>query len=132
MDIENFAKIDEVKIDFVHTFEPFNKSCDIREGIRFASIPDLVALKLNALAGRGAKKDFWDLHELWNHFSFNEMIAYYHDHYPQNSYMMIAKSITYFKEAETDDDPFSFREISWEKIKKDIIKKFNLYLKSLE
>ena len=31
------------------------------------SLPDLAAMKLNAIANRGSKKDFFDLAELLNH-----------------------------------------------------------------
>ena len=124
-----FTTINNVKVDFVHTFEKFNYGHEVIEDIRFASLPEIVALKLNAIAGRGAKKDFWDLHELLNHFSFDQMIDFYHEHYPQNSSMMIIKSITYFAGAEGDLEPDSFKGITWEQIKKDILEKFNLYIK---
>jgi len=123
-----FTNINNVKVDFVHTFEGFNHPHDLIENIRFASLPEIVALKLNAIAGRGAKKDFWDLHELLNHYSFDQMFSFYHERYPQNSNMMILKSIPYFVEADKDFDPYSFKEITWKKIKKDILKKFNLYI----
>jgi predicted nucleotidyltransferase component of viral defense system len=67
-----FTYINNVKVDFVHTFEKFTFTGDVQEGIRFASLEEIIALKLNAIAGRGAKKDFWDLHELLNHFTFDQ------------------------------------------------------------
>jgi len=123
-----FTTINNVKVDFVHTFEPFNHEHNLLEDIRFATLPEIVALKLNAIAGRGAKKDFWDLHELLNHFSFEQMISFYSKRYPKNDKVMILKSIPYFVEAEDDFDPHSFKNVTWEKIKKDIIKEFNLYI----
>jgi len=125
-----FTTINDVKVDFVHTFEPFNEPHETIENIRFASLPEIIALKLNAVSGRGAKKDFWDLHELLNHYSFEQMISFYHKHYPQNSSMMIIKSITYFAEADEDLDPDTLKKVSWSQIKKDIITKFNLYIKN--
>jgi hypothetical protein len=125
-----FTTINNVKVDFVHTFDRFNHDCDLIDNIRFSSIPEIIALKLNAIAGRGAKKDFWDLHALSEHFSFEQMISFYRERYPQNSDMMIIKSIPYFVEAENDIDPYSFKNISWDQIKEDIIDKFNLYIKN--
>jgi hypothetical protein len=124
-----FTTINNIKVDFVHTFEKFNYNHEVMEDIRFASLPEIAALKLNAIAGRGAKKDFWDLHELLNYFSFNQIIDFYHEYYPQNSSMMIIKSISYFAGAEGDLEPYSFKEITWEQIKRDILEKFNLYIK---
>lgn len=127
-----FTTINNVKVDFVHTFEKFNHDYDLVEDIRFASIPEIIALKLNAIAGRGAKKDFWDLHELLNYHSFDEMVSFYHDRYPQNSEMMIIKSIPYFVEADDEPDPYCYKNLTWTKIKKDINEKFNFYIKNKE
>jgi len=123
-----FAYINDVKVDFVHTFEPFIYNSDLKESIRFAAIEEIIALKLNAIAGRGAKKDFWDLYELLNHYSFDQMMSFYQKKYPNNALIMIAKSITYFEQADQQPDPICFKNLSWEKIKKDIVKKFNIYI----
>ena len=43
------------------------------------SLPDLAAMKLNAIANRGSKKDFFDLAELLNHQTIQQMIGYFTD-----------------------------------------------------
>jgi predicted nucleotidyltransferase len=126
-----FCTINNVKIDFVHTFEQFNYPDKIIEGIRFAAIEEIIALKLNAISGRGAKKDFWDLHELLDHYSFEKMMEFYHKRYPFNAPMMVLKSITYFAEADEEDDPYCFKRRKWPEIKKNIVKKFNTYIKNI-
>lgn len=123
-----FATINKVKVDFVYTFEKFVSPLETIEKIRFASTPEITALKLNAIAGRGAKKDFWDLNALLKIYSFDEMFNFYQQRYPNNSLMMILKSIPYFEEANTDLDPICFEKLSWDKIKKNILKEFNKYI----
>jgi len=123
-----FTYINDVKVDFVHTFEPFTFECNFIEGIRFASIEEIIALKLNAIAGRGAKKDFWDFHELMNHYSFDQMLGFYQKRYPNKAMMMVAKSLTYFVEADLQPNPGCFKKLSWEKIKKNIKREFNTYI----
>jgi len=108
-----FTYINDVKVDFVHTFEPFTFDCNLIEGIRFASIEEIIALKLNAIAGRGAKKDFWDFHELMNHYSFDEMLEFYQKKYPNKALEMVAKSLTYFVDADLQPDPKCFKKLSW-------------------
>jgi hypothetical protein len=125
-----FTYINEVKVDFVFTFEPFTFPYEIEDGVRFASIEEIIALKLNAIARRGAKKDFWDLYELLDHYSFEQMISFYQTRYPNNALMMIAKSITYFAEADLQPDPYCFKNLKWSEIKKTILKKFNIYIKN--
>jgi hypothetical protein len=55
---------------------------------------------------------------------------FYHQRYPQNSAMMILKSIPYFVEADEDEDPRCFKQQNWENVKKNILEKFNNYIKS--
>jgi predicted nucleotidyltransferase component of viral defense system len=123
-----FAKINQVKVDFVHTFEPFFSASETIEDIRFASTGEIIALKLNAIAGRGAKKDFWDLNTLLKHYPFKEMFEFYLRRYPNNSLMMILKSIPYFEEANRDIDPVCFENLTWEGVKKNILNAFNKYI----
>ena len=125
-----FTTINNVKVDFVHTFEPFILSDQLIENIRFAAVEDIIALELNAITGRGRKKDFWDLHELLNHYTFEQFMGFYHLKYPQHSPMMILKSIPYFVEADEDEDPNCFKKQNREKIKKTILQEFNKYIKS--
>jgi predicted nucleotidyltransferase component of viral defense system len=125
-----FTYINDVKVDFVNTFEKFSYDYNVIEGIRFAATEEIIALKLNVIAGRGAKKDFWDLYELLNHYSFDQMISFYQKKYPNNALVMIAKSITYFAEADLQPDPSCFKNLKWEGVKKDIIKKFNIYIQN--
>ncbi|MDB5156981.1 MAG: hypothetical protein JWR50_1688 [Mucilaginibacter sp.] len=125
-----FTYINDVKVDFVHTFEPFIYNQNFIDGIRFASIEEIIAMKLNAIAGRGAKKDFWDLYELLNHYSLEQMIAFYQKRYPNNALIMLAKSITYFAEADLQPDPYCLKKLQWDNIKKDIKKKLNIYIQN--
>ena len=126
-----FTTINNVKIDFVYTFEPFIYPMNEIEGIRFAAIEEIIALKLNAIAGRGAKKDFWDLNELLERYSFEQMMDFYKKRYPQHSPMMVLKSVTYFLEADQDEDPLCFKKRNWKEVKKNILKKFNNYIKNI-
>ncbi|MFD1255607.1 nucleotidyl transferase AbiEii/AbiGii toxin family protein [Mucilaginibacter terrae] len=125
-----FAYINNVKVDFVTTFEKFTYNSDVQEDIRFASVEDIIALKLNAIAGRGAKKDFWDIYELLNHYDFNKMLSFYENRYPNNSLMMVLKSMTYFVEADMQPDPHCFKNLEWKKIKKEITQQINIYIKT--
>ena len=115
-----FANINGIKTDFVHIFEPFNSNFKTVNHIRLASLEEIAAFKLNAIAGRGAKKDFWDIHCLLKKFTFDQMLRFYNKKYPHNDLMTVIKSINYFEDAESNPDPFSFENIKWESIKKEL------------
>jgi predicted nucleotidyltransferase component of viral defense system len=123
-----FTYINDVKVDFVHTFEPFAFDCDVIDGIRFGSVEEIIALKLNAIAGRGAKKDFWDLHELLSHYSLDQMMEFYQKRYPNKALVMVAKSLTYFVDADLQPDPKCFKNLKWGIIKENIKREINTYI----
>ncbi|AMR33866.1 hypothetical protein A0256_21690 [Mucilaginibacter sp. PAMC 26640] len=126
-----FTFINGVKVDFANTFEKFAYDYKVIDGIRIASTEEIIGLKLNAIAGRGAKKVFWDVHELLNQFSFEQMFSYYHKRYPNNSLAMVVKSLSYFVNADSEPDPDSFHNLDWGTIKKDLIEKLNTYIQNI-
>jgi hypothetical protein len=47
------------------------------EGLRLASLEDIAAMKLAAVAQRGSRKDFVDVFALGRHFGLGDMLAFY-------------------------------------------------------
>lgn len=91
---------------------------------------DIIGMKLNAILGRGRKKDFWDLFELLKYYSLTEMIAYHEMRYPdQNLLISIPQAITYFEDAEESEEPVSLKGQNWNMIKQTIRSKVSDYLK---
>ena len=63
-----------VKVDIVNYDYPWIGDFVDEEGLRLASPQDIAAMKVNAVMGRGTKKDFIDVYFLLRHFSFAELI----------------------------------------------------------
>ena len=61
--------INGIKVDFVDYNFELLEPLTIIEGIRLVSKKDIAAMKLNAIAGRGSKKDFFDAFQLLNEFT---------------------------------------------------------------
>jgi predicted nucleotidyltransferase component of viral defense system len=125
-----FCFIDEIKVDIVHyphlPIAPFETD----RGIRFYSSADIAAMKIQAILGRGKKKDFWDLHELLKHFSLQQIIDWHKKKYPnQMLAISIPHAITYFVDADESETPVSFKKQTWESIKKDISRTVSDYLR---
>ncbi len=91
------TSIDDVKVDFVNYQYPLLKKKLVIDGIRLASKEDIAAMKLNAIVGRGSKKDFIDLYFLLNDFSLNQMIDFYIKKYFDGSKFMVVKSLSFFQ-----------------------------------
>lgn len=65
---------DKIKVDFFYT-EKFIFPIIETEGIRFADIKEIAAMKMKAITeAEPRQKDFWDIYELNNLFTFEEMI----------------------------------------------------------
>ena len=103
----------------------------IEDGLRLAGLKDIAAMKLAAVTGRGTKKDFIDIYFLLQQFSLKEMMEFYTKKYADGSTFLVLKSLTYFEDAEPEQEPVMFNNISWAPIKETILKKHSEYLKSL-
>lgn len=56
------TQVNNIKVDFVNYNYPLLENSIEIDGIRMVSKKDISAMKLNAIAGRGSKKDFIDLY----------------------------------------------------------------------
>jgi hypothetical protein len=117
--------VNSIKVDFVNYKYPLLEEIAIVENIRLASDKDIAAMKLNAIAGRGSRKDFIDLHFLLQKYSLKELISFYNTKYADGSEFMVLKSLTYFEDAESEEIPILFQKLDWNEIKVSIQKAIN-------
>jgi hypothetical protein len=86
--------------------------------IKVASLPDLAAMKLAAIAQRGAKKDFVDLFALLqNGYSLPEMLRGYQKKYSIPDILHLLYSLAYFDDADRERMPAMIWKIKWPDIK---------------
>lgn len=119
-------KDDLVKLDLFYT-DPFAYPCVVKQDIRFASIEEVAAMKLEVISHGGRKKDFWDVHELLEIYSLDDLINFYLKRYPYGfSKNELHKQFLDFSNAEDDFKPNCLKDKDWEIIKldfEDLIKK---------
>ena len=115
--------VNQVKVDFVD-YSRYAWIDDPVQGDGFllASDKDIAAMKVNAIIGRGTRKDFIDLYVLLQHYSLTEILEFYKQKYPEFSEYRALLSMTYFEDAEMQDMPKMFIEIPWDEMKSTIIK----------
>ena len=93
------------------------------------STEDIIAMKVQAILGRGKKKDFWDVAELLNHFSVTDFIQFHKGKYAtQNLIITVPQAITYSVDAEESEDPISMKNQTWASVQKSINAKVREYL----
>ncbi len=113
--------IDEIKVDFVSNQYGFFNPSVLEDNLKLASIPDIAAMKLSAITGRGSKKDFVDLFFILKIFSLTELFTFYKKKYPDGEEFLVFKSLTYFEDAEIEPMPRMVNPIEWDEIKNRII-----------
>ena len=108
-------------VSFFHYPYPLLEEPRIVSGIAIADIADIAVMKLDALASRGAKRDFIDLYIILHQdgVSLKELLTLFSKKYQALNYnlMHITKSLVYFADAEHDPMPMMKTPIEWERVK---------------
>lgn len=122
--------VNQVKVDFVdYSRYPWIDEPILGDGFVLASDKDIAAMKINAIMGRGTRKDFIDLYLLLQHYSLTQIMDFYRQKYPEFSEYRALLSMTYFDDAEMQDMPLMFIKTPWESMKTSIIQAVEAYQK---
>jgi len=110
---------DLVKLDLYYT-DKFVFPQEHYRNLRYSCVKEIAAMKLEVIGNGGRKKDFWDLHELLEMFTLDEMMGFYRKRYPySHSKREILTKIVDFSVADDDFLPNCYRGKIWELIKLD-------------
>ncbi|MEQ1746206.1 MAG: nucleotidyl transferase AbiEii/AbiGii toxin family protein [Saprospiraceae bacterium] len=114
------AMIDDIKVDCVYHPYHYKHPLVEVEGFRLVHIEDVAAMKISAIAGRGRKRDFYDLYFLLQQFTLPQLLDFYAEKYGESSLFHALRSLTYFEDAEADADPVLFEKLDWITVKRRI------------
>lgn len=114
-------EVNGVKVDFVNYRYEWLTVPVVSKEIRLAGLEDIGAMKLAAITGRGRKRDFYDLYFLLKRFSLGTLLKFYGEKYPDGSEFLVIRSLTYFADADQDEDPAMLIPTEWEMVKKSIL-----------
>ena len=120
--------INQVKIDCVHFKYPFSFPLIEESNLRLADMRDIAPMKLDAVTKRGSKKDFFDMYFLFEQFEPPQILTWYEQMFKHSTSFHVIRSLVYFEDAETTENPIVFdKKITWTKVKqrmKDVVKKY--------
>ena len=103
--------------------------------LKMASVLDIAIMKVVAIGGRGAKKDFFDLYNIMNrtNITIDELAKGLKQKCGSNvNYANIIMGLSYFEDAEQEILPKIFVEYDWEEVKKFFINFQSDFYKRLE
>lgn len=113
-------KDNTLKLDIFYT-DKFIQPIHLEDTIRMATIEEIIAMKLDVVQRGGRKKDFWDLHELFENYSLTQMLDLHEQRYPYtHDRDLIIQNFTDFSIADDEFNPICFKGKYWEFIKEDI------------
>ncbi len=108
-----------IKLDLYYTDNYIQPYIEI-DGIRMATIAEIIAMKIDVVQRGGRKKDFWDLHDLLQSYDIIQMLALHKQRYPySHDKDLIIQNLTSFEQADEDFNPICFKGKYWEFIKED-------------
>ena len=107
--------IDCIRFNYPHLQAP-----EEIDGVRLESIPDIIAMKLSAIAQNGTRiKNFIDIATLSTKYSLDEMLQFYIDKFPNANVVVPAKALTYFDEINFDESVVMTSEkFDWKRVAK--------------
>ena len=103
----------------------------VEDTIRMATLEEIIAMKVDVVQRGGRKKDFWDLHALFDSYNMEQMLQLHEKRYPYSHVKeLILQNFTDFTEADNDFDPICLMGKYWEFIKEDIEGIVSSYIRS--
>jgi Nucleotidyl transferase AbiEii toxin, Type IV TA system len=113
---------DCIKLDLYYTDSFIQPPLEVGH-IRMATQEEIIAMKIDIVQRGGRKKDFWDLHELMDHYRPVQMIALHELRYPySHEAALIRSNFIDFTKADNEFDPVCLRGKYWEVVKLEIVR----------
>jgi hypothetical protein len=117
------SKDESVKLDLFYMDTFIQPALQIGP-YRLATVEEIIAMKIDIIQRKARKKDFWDLDELLNSYSIEQMIALHKQRYPYNhDEKLIRENFTDFERADEDFTPICLKGKHWELIKLDFVER---------
>ncbi|AWG22602.1 hypothetical protein FFWV33_14235 [Flavobacterium faecale] len=123
-------KENTIKLDLYYTDSYIQPYIEV-DGVRMATIEEIIAMKIDVVQRGGRKKDFWDLHDLLQLYNISQMLDLHEQRYPYtHDRDLIIQNFTSFDQADEDFNPICFKGKYWEFIKEDFEEIINEFKKT--
>ena len=120
------SKDESVKLDLFYTDTFIQPAIKIGP-YRLATVEEIIAMKMDIVQRKARKKDFWDLDELIEKYSIEQMIALHKQRYPHShDEKLIRENFVDFERADEDFTPICLKGKHWELIKLDFAERLRL------
>jgi hypothetical protein len=111
-------QVDGQPVSFFSYGYPLLAPTDLVSGLQIASLLDIGLMKLDAIAGRGTRKDFYDLYFIASGLSLDELFAHSSAKYPgvRDFGMRMLTALVDFDIADRQDGPTMLQTVEWDRV----------------
>jgi hypothetical protein len=116
--------IEGIKLSFLGYPYPLLFSSEIYTGMPVADPRDIACMKINAISGRGTKRDFVDLFVSSRQYLLKDLMDCFKTKFARINFNIVhvLKSLVYFEDAEKDPMPHMLAPITWDEVKEFFIR----------
>jgi len=102
-----------------------------KENVYLAGIPDIAAMKMEAIASRGSHKDFIDIYFILQKYSLKDILGFVRQKFVNIDYneTHLLKALTYFEDVKGSLKPKLIKPVSWDKVAETIKSETENYIK---
>ena len=113
-------RVSDLHVGFFSYSYSLLEPTDSVEGIAVASMVDVGLMKLDALIGRGSRKDFYDVYAIAQRIPIPNLLALGRVKYPyvRDFEFMAAESMVAFENADRDLQPDLLLDLPWEQVRR--------------
>jgi hypothetical protein len=118
------GQVGNVRVSFIEFRYPLLQPLEIwhANGSALASLDDLACMKLSAVAQRGSRKDFYDVHTLISrHCPLPEMLRLYQQKFSVHDIAPVLYGLAYFDDADQEPEAMLLNQIAWKQVKREIL-----------
>ncbi|OAA19111.1 nucleotidyl transferase AbiEii/AbiGii toxin family protein [Kosmotoga sp. DU53] len=126
------CQINNVKVSFFEYPYKIITNFSYFNSLKIASVLDIAAMKLSAIAGRAEKKDYYDIVEILKRNDFIVIIDAFQKKYGKEVDLYhVIKALCYFEDVENSPEPLNAK-LTWNQVKAYLIKNCKTFFKLLE
>jgi predicted nucleotidyltransferase component of viral defense system len=114
-----YLNVDGVDVGFFNYSYPLLAAPTLVSGVQLAGLIDIGLMKMDAIATRGARKDFYDLYFIAQHLSLDEILAEGQRKFSvvRDFGTMVLMALVDFEKANTESPIQTTPDVSWEQVK---------------
>jgi hypothetical protein len=115
------VRLADVRVDLLRFAVPLLELPLVFDEIRVLAVPDISAIELlSAVAGRGSKRDYFDIARLIEIYGLDQLFEWFSLKFPDLDPIPV-RSLTYFTDAETEPPPKMLVPLTWTRAKRIIL-----------